>query len=403
MHLDPVALQERKERILETQRRGIESLLKRHKVRLIRGTGQIMGVGQVEVRKETGDQEIVSWDRLIIATGSSPLEIAVFPFDGKRILSSDDALSLREIPRSLVIVGGGVIGCEFASIFSAMGVEVTIVEALDRLLPLPSVDEDSSKILQREFKKRKIKFILRHVVAGVDRSHDGLSIRLSPSPFVEREEKKAAATEGLAAEKILVCVGRRPNTAGIGLETLGVETDERGWIRANGQMRTSVENVFAIGDVLGPEKIMLAHVASHEGIIAAENAMGGSEEMDYKAVPSAIFTHPEVADVGLTEAQAREGGKEVRTESFLFRNIGKPQVIGEISGQVKIVSEVKGGRILGVHMVGPHVTDLISEGTLAVQTGCSVSDLARTVHPHPTLSEVMQEVSYKALDKGIHG
>ena len=169
------------------------------------------------------------------------------------------------------------------------------------------------------------------------------------------------------------------------------------------QMRTNVENIYAIGDVLGLGKVMLAHVASHEGIVAVENAMGGSEKMDYVAVPNAIFTSPEVACVGLTESQALQKGRDIRADTFLFRNIGKSQVIGEIAGQVKIVSEKASGRILGVHMIGPHVTDLISEGTLAIQTGCTVSQLTRTIHPHPTLSEIMQEVAYKALDKGIHG
>jgi dihydrolipoamide dehydrogenase len=403
IRFDMATLQERKERILETQRKGIEGLLRRHKIHLVRGEGRITGMGRLEVRGEEGETETLSWDRLIIATGSRPLNIPPFPFDGNHILSSDDALSLREVPHSLVIVGGGVIGCEFAFIFSALGAEVTVVEALNRLLPLPSVDEDSSKVLQREMKKHKIRFYVSHLVEKVERASDGLSIRLSLSPFGEKAEKTSDDPVILQAEKVLVCIGRVPNTGDIGLDTIGLETDEKGWIPADSRMATGLENVYAIGDVLGPDKVMLAHVASHEGIVAAENAMGNDQKMNYEAIPNAIFTTPEVASVGITETQAVEAGRDVRVDTFLFRNIGKSQVIGEIAGQVKLVSEKDSGRILGVHMVGPHVTDLIAEGTLAIQTGCSVSNLARTIHPHPTLSEVMQEVAYKALDRGIHG
>jgi len=399
--LDPAALQERKERILESQRRGIAGLLKKNKVRLVQGEARIEE-GRVLVVRSPEGEETLSWDRLIIATGSRPLQISAFPFDGRRILSSDDALSLKEIPRSLVIVGGGVIGCEFACIFSSFGTAVTVVEALARPLPLPSVDEDSSKILLREMKKRKIRFIARRVVARVEEADGGLAVQLGPSPFVP-DAGKAPADSVLTAEKLLVCVGRVPNTKGLGLAALGVETDGKGWIRVNDRMESSAAGVYAIGDVLGPERVMLAHVASHEGIVAAQNALGGSEVMDYGAVPGAIFTTPEVAGVGLTEKQASEDGWEVRSDTFLFRNIGKSQVIGEIAGQVKIVSERGTGRVLGVHMIGPRVTDLITEGVLAVQTECSVSDIARSIHPHPTLSEVMQEAAYKALDRGIHG
>jgi dihydrolipoamide dehydrogenase len=204
-------------------------------------------------------------------------------------------------------------------------------------------------------------------------------------------------------EKVLVCIGRKPNTANIGLEKLGVKTDEKGWIIADERMKTSIPGVYAIGDVLGPAKIMLAHVASKEGLIAAENAMGRNRTMDYNIVPGAIFTMPEVANVGLTEAQAKKKGHNVRTDTVLFRNVAKAQVIGELAGEVKIVSDTETGRILGVHMIGPHATDLIGEGTLAIQMGCTVKELAETIHAHPTLAEIMLEASYKALGKALHG
>jgi dihydrolipoamide dehydrogenase len=202
---------------------------------------------------------------------------------------------------------------------------------------------------------------------------------------------------------MLVCVGRKPNTSGIGLETIGLAPDEKGWIATNDRMETGVADVYAIGDVLGPEKIMLAHVASTEGQVAAENALGANRQMDYRVVPGAIFTTPEVANVGFSEAQARENGFDVRADSVLFRTLGKAQVIGEIAGQAKIVADRPSGKVLGVHIVGPHATDLIAEAALAMQMGGSVQDVAATIHAHPTLAEIMLEVSCKALDRSLHG
>jgi dihydrolipoamide dehydrogenase len=204
-------------------------------------------------------------------------------------------------------------------------------------------------------------------------------------------------------EQMLVCIGRTPNTADLGLETIGLKADPRGWIAANERMETEVPGVYAIGDVLGPAKIMLAHVASTEGQIAVENAMGGNRRMDYGVVPGAIFTTPEVANVGLSEAQARAEGYAVRADTVLFRTLGKAQVIGEIAGQAKLVADQNTGKILGVHIVGPHATDLIAEATLAMQMGGTVEDVAATIHAHPTLAEIMLEVSSKALDRALHG
>ena len=203
--------------------------------------------------------------------------------------------------------------------------------------------------------------------------------------------------------KVLVCVGRKANTEGMGLERVGVKTDERGWVVVDENLKTSVPDILAIGDVLGPARPMLAHVASKEGLTAAENAFGGEKSVNYHVVPGAVFTLPEVANVGLTEAQAEKKGVPVRADSVLFRSLGKAHVIGAIAGEVKIISNVETGRVLGVHIVGPHASDLIAEGTLAVQRGCTVQDLAETIHAHPTLPEIMMEVSLKAMDRSLHG
>lgn len=396
-------LMERKDKVLEDQRKGILNLLKHHRIRYLKGTGLVKAKGRVGVRLPDGGEEEVPWDKLILATGTTPLDLPSLPFDGERVLSSNHALCLSDVPASILIVGGGVIGCEFACMLAALGARVTIVEALSRLLPLPSVDEDCSKVLRREMKKRKISFLLDRVVEGVEQTDGELRVAIGPSPYKDNPAEKDKTPLFETVEKVLVCIGRAPNTTGLGLEALGVQVDKKGWVAANERMETRAANVYAIGDILGPSRIMLAHVASAEGLVAAENALGGSREMDYAAVPSAIFTSPEVANAGLTEAQAKEQGYQARSDSVLFRTLGKAQVIGEIAGQAKIVSERGSGRILGVHIIGPHATDLIAEGVLAIQQGAGVQDLAHTIHAHPTLSEIMLETSYKAIDRSLHG
>jgi len=401
--VDMTALMARKEKIVATQVRGIENLLKHNGVNHIRGMGTIKTHGAMNVETAEKGTVKVDWDALILSTGSEPLEIPVFPFDGQKVISSTDVLNLDTVPESMVIVGGGVIGCEFACILTDLGTRVTLVEALDRLLPLPSVDAGCSKVLQREMKKKKIKFMLDKTVTAVDTNHAKALVSIGPSPFAENLKEKDLQPLQIEADKVLVSIGRKSNAQGIGLEEIGLALDDKGWINADDHLKTPVENVFAIGDALGPDKVMLAHVASAEGIIAAENAMGGNRKMNYDAVPGAIFTSPEVADVGLTEDQAREEGLDIRADSVLFRTIGKSQVIGELAGEAKIVSDAQNGRVLGVHIIGPHATDLIAEGTLAVTTGCTVQDLAETIHAHPTLAEVTMETAFKAMGKALHG
>lgn len=403
VHPDMERLMSRKQNIIQSQIKGILGLFDRHKIRYLKGHGYIKDHKLTEIKLADGKTVEVPWDRLILATGSEPLDIPSFPFDGKMIISSNDALNLHEIPKSMLIVGGGVIGCEFASIFAALGSAVTVVEAMSRMLPLPSVDEDCSKTLQREMKKQRIKFIVDRTVEKAEVEGEKVRVTIGPSPFSQKPKEKDFAPLTVEVDKVLVCTGRSPNTADIGLEKLGIKMDDTGWIIADERMETGVPDVYAVGDVLGPSRVMLAHVASAEGLIAAENAMDRNRAMNYDVVPGAIFTMPEVANVGLTEAQAKEHGYNVRADSALFRTLGKAQVIGEIAGQAKIVSDAESGRILGVHIVGPHATDLIAEGTLAMQAGCTITELAETIHAHPTLSEIMLETAFKALDRPLHG
>jgi len=390
---------ERKARLLDVQRKGILGLLDHYSIRYVKGTGRIEGEGRVSATAEDGNVEEIEYDNLIIALGTSPLNILAFPTDGETILSSNDILCLEEVPQSILIVGGGVIGCEFAFILSALGSQVTLVEARDRLLPIPSVDENCSKLLLREMKKRKIKVHLGQTVQTVEQNGAGARIFIEPASLSTKTSRNAV----VEVEKMAVCIGRRSNADGLGLEKIGVRVDERGWIPVNDNLETSTPGVYAIGDILGPERIMLAHVASTEGEVAVDNIFGVQRQMQYDLVPSAIFTMPEIGNVGLTEAQAREKGLDFRTDTVLFRSLGKAQVIGEIAGEVKLISERTSGKILGVHIIGPHATDLLAEGVLALKKEATVRELAETIHAHPTLSEIMLEVAFKADDKAMHG
>ena len=397
-------LMARKRQVIEVQREGILKLFKHHRIRHLSGRGAIKGPNMAVVTLEDNKVLEVPWDRLILATGSQPLALKSLPYDHERVLDSNDALSPSAIPESLLIVGGGVIGCEFAFVYSSLGSRVTVVEALSRMLPLPSVDPDISKVIQREMKKRKIAFFLDRVAEKIEPVED--HIRVTIRPFSRGSEKREKDTEKaltVDVDKVLVCVGRRPKTTHLGFEETGIKMDPKGWVQVNDQMETSVTHIYAIGDMLGPSRPMLAHMASAEGLIAAENAMGESRTISYDVVPGVVFTSPEVADVGMTEIQAKEAGYIVRSETVLFRNLGKAQITGHIAGQAKIIWDDASDRVLGVHLVGPRASDLIAEGALAIRKGTTVKDLAETIHAHPTLAEIMAEVAHKALGKPIHG
>ncbi len=401
INFDINALMLRKDKVIESQRIGIEALLKKSGVTLLRGTGYIKGKGHINVVLNNGGTEEVYFDKLILATGTKPLNMQAFPFDHKKILSSNDLLRIDTIPESITIVGGGVIGCEFAFILSSLGSKVIVVEAMSRLLPLPSVDENCSKILLREMKKKKIKVLTDRVVEKAEVNEEKLLLTIVKSPFLNND--KEIAQQVIETEKMAVCVGRTPLASEIGLENIGLKTDERGWIRVNERLETEIEGVYAIGDILGPSKVMLAHVASHEGMTAVDNIIGKINNMQYDAIPGAIFTSPEIGNVGLSEVQALEDGFDAKSFSVNFRTLGKAQAIGEIAGEAKVIIENKTERILGVHIIGPHATDLIAEGTLAVNKKLTISDLANTIHAHPTLAEIMSEVALKASGTPLHG
>lgn len=384
---DMPAILARKNKVVGILRGGLEKTCARLKVNLLQGRGEVVHAGLVRVHGQDGSIRELEGDRVVIATGSRCLDLPDLPVDHKRIINSDDALELAAVPGRLVVAGGGVIGCELAFIFQALGSAVTVVEGLDRILPVPSIDADLSKLIQREMKKRRIGCELARTVRGVDASGPTLRVTLGPSPFVKEAVIPERGETVLEADMVLVAVGRAPNTEALGLSLAGVEMDRRGWIKVNRRMETSVPGIYAIGDVLGPERIMLAHVAAMEGMVAARNCLGGAEEMDYSAVPAAVFTTPEVATVGLTEAQAREKGLNVVCVQSQFRELGKAQAMGELAGLFKLVTDADTGRLLGAHLAGAHVSDIIAEPTLALTLKATAKDLAGAVHAHPTLAE----------------
>ena len=381
---DMSAIVARKRKVTATLQTGLEKTAAQLKVRVVRGDAEFVGAGLVRVASVDGSLEIAG-DRVILATGSSPLPS--LPVDHRLVLSSDDALELQTVPEHLVVVGGGVIGCELAFIYRAFGAKVTVIEGQGRLLPLPSVDGEISRLLLREMKKKGIAVELSHTVSRVTPCDGGAAVEIAPFPT------GAGDSRVLNASAVCVTVGRVPNTAG--LAEAGIALDQRGWIVVDDTLETSVPGVYAIGDVTGPRRIMLAHMAAAEAHTAVHNILHPEKKkvQSYTVVPSAIFTSPEIGDVGLTEEQAREQGIAARSAVFQFRELGKAQAMGALSGLFKIVAEEGTGKLLGVHIAGAHASDLIAEATFALQKGCSARDLFETIHAHPTLSEGLYEAA----------
>ncbi|HXX58650.1 MAG TPA: dihydrolipoyl dehydrogenase [Thermodesulfovibrionales bacterium] len=378
-------IMERKNKVVSIQIRGIRSLFKSWGITLIEGTGTLLSPGEIAVERKAGTRETVGADKVIIATGSRPAPMADFPFDGRRILSSDDAVAMQEIPKSMLIIGAGVIGSEFACIFRELGTDVIMVEMLPRAVA--TEDVEISETLEREFKKKKIRLLTGLSVAKFEERADGLHAFLADGSEI-------------ATEKILVSIGRSLNSEGIGLEGIGVETGRRGEIIVDERMETRVRNIFAVGDVVGG--MLLAHKASQEGMVAASNACGIEAKIDYSVIPSAIFTSPEIASVGVREHEAVEKGMKIRTGHFEYRGLGKAHVIGEISGFFKIIADAETDRIIGAHIIGAHASDLIHEAALAMKAGLKAKDIAGMVHAHPTLSEGIREAAEDVHGEAIH-
>ncbi|WML47580.1 dihydrolipoyl dehydrogenase [Neobacillus sp. PS3-34] len=390
-------VQERKNKIVDQLHKGVQHLMKQGKIDVFEGTGRILGrfifspmPGTISVEMNNGDEnEMLIPKNVIVATGSRPRTLPGLEIDGDKVLTSDEALAMESLPSSIIIVGGGVIGIEWASMLSDFGVDVTVIEYADRIIP--TEDAEISKEMQRLMKKKGIKIVTGAKVLP-ETLTKGEAVTISA-------EVKGAAKE-FSAEKILVSVGRQANVEGIGLDNTEIQV-ERGFILTNEFFQTKESHIYAIGDVIGG--LQLAHVASHEGITAVEHIAGQNPSpMDYKLVSKCIYSSPEVANVGYTEDEAKEKGFKVKTGKFSFRAIGKALVFGESDGFVKIIADEETDDILGVHMIGPHVTDMISEAGLAMVLDATPWEVSHTIHPHPTLSEAIGEAALAVYGKAIH-
>jgi dihydrolipoamide dehydrogenase len=379
--LDFSKVQARKEEITAQLFKGVQHLMKKGKIDVYDGKGSILQEKDVLVELNNDEGEIIISPRnILIATGSRPRTLPGLEADGSYVMTSDEALKMETLPNSIIIVGGGVIGMEWASMLVDFGLQVTVLEYADRILP--TEDLDVSKEIQRLMKKKGVKIVTSaKVLPETLEKGDGVSIKA---------EHKGKETS-FSSDKLLVSVGRMPNTEGIGLEKTTIDFD-RGFIKTNEFYQTNEPNIYAIGDVIGG--LQLAHVASHEGIIAIEHMAGENPvPLDHTLVSKCVYSSPEVASVGITEVEAKEKGYQVKTGKFSFRAIGKALVFGESDGFVKLVVEEGTNKLLGAHMVGPHVTDMITEVGLARVLNATAMDIAHTIHPHPTLAEAIGEAA----------
>ncbi|MCY7964344.1 dihydrolipoyl dehydrogenase [Bacillus inaquosorum] len=391
-------VQQRKQAVVDKLAAGVNHLMKKGKIDVYNGYGRILGPsifspmpGTISVERGNGEEnDMLIPKQVIIATGSRPRMLPGLEADGKHVLTSDEALQMEELPKSIIIVGGGVIGIEWASMLHDFGVKVTVIEYADRILP--TEDQDISKEMESLLKKKGIQFVTGTKVLPdtMAKTSDDISI----------QAEKDGETVTYSAEKMLVSIGRQANIEGIGIENTDIVT-ENGVISVNENCQTKESHIYAIGDVIGG--LQLAHVASHEGIIAVEHFAGlNPHPLDPTLVPKCIYSSPEAASVGLTEEEAKENGHNVKIGKFPFMAIGKALVYGESDGFVKIVADRDTDDILGVHMIGPHVTDMISEAGLAKVLDATPWEVGQTIHPHPTLSEAIGEAALAADGKAIH-
>ena len=361
---------------------GVEQLMKSNKISVHRDSGRILSPHLVKVN----DEEIAT-KKLIIATGSESTLLPIPGLDLPGVLTTDDILELKELPKSLVVIGGSHVGAEFATIFNGLGAKVTIVKR--RPLLLEPIDEEIGRRFAQTLPRQGIEVKIGAAVKAIRREESVLKV-VWDTPEGE---------QGVEGQMVLMATGRAPYTEGLGLSELGIKMDDRA-IVVNERLETNVEDVYAVGDVLG--KSMLAHVASYEGEVAVENALGRSRQADYRAVPSCVFTQPEIAGVGITEKAAKESGIPHKVSKFPFAACGRAVTMGETMGMVKMICDAENGRVLGMHIMGPHASDLIAEGVLAIQLGATAKDIAHTIHAHPTLPEAVREAAMGQLEGSIH-
>jgi dihydrolipoamide dehydrogenase len=371
--------------------KGLEGLLKTRKVEIIRGFGRLVRPGEISVSTNPGDdpqspgQVVVQAKSIILATGSRPAKPAMFPWDNPRVFTTNQATQAGNLPSSIIIVGGGVIGCEFATIYSELGIKTTLVEMLDRLAA--NMDAEVSKAVARSLAQRGVEVLTDKKIAAMTASSSGVTAQLESG-------------ESLQADAALIAVGRRPNVEGIGLDAVGVAVED-GVVKVDDRCRTNVEGIYAVGDLAC--KMQYAHLAMRMGIVAADNATGNPASDDRTVVPMGLYTHPEIASVGLGQEAAAAKCPAIRISRFSHRALGMAQAYGEIEGMVKLMGDPDGGKILGGLVIGPHATDVIQEISLAMRQGLSVEQVAQTIHPHPTFTEAIGESAESWLGLPLHG
>ena len=369
--------------------KGVGFLMRKNSIAVFMGEARLTNPTTVTVRDKDGKTTELTTKNIIVATGASAAVPGGWTVDGEKVVTYLEAILQEKLPKSVIVIGSGAIGVEFSTVWNSYGVDVTVVEMLPRLVPLE--DEEVSKELKKEFEKRGIKCMVGTKVEGVEATQTGVKVKVSA------EGKETA----LEADQALVAIGFRPNSKGLGLEEAGVKVNERGFVEIDEKMQTNVPSIWAIGDVTG--KLMLAHVGSAMGIVAAENiASAETITLDYEMMPRATFSHPQIASFGLTEVQAKERGYDIKIGRFPFQPNGKALGLGDYAGWVKIVTDAKYGEILGAHMIGPEVTELLPELTLARMMELTPHEIARNVHSHPTLSEVLMEAAHAAEGSPIH-
>ncbi|MEO1814374.1 MAG: dihydrolipoyl dehydrogenase [Acetobacterium sp.] len=375
---------ERKDKLVSGLVKGIEFLFESNGVNLVRGSGKMIDSKTVEVKRNDGAVETLVSDKILLATGSVPICPEMFHYDGKKVITSTEALALKTPPKSMIVVGGGVIGCELGQFFSRLGTQITIVEMADQILI--SEDESVAKQLLRQFKREKIKVLTANGVADVNVQDSGVEVTLTNGKTLE-------------AEMMLLSIGRSSFSKGLNLEAVGIIVDQKGHIPVDDRLETSVKGIYAVGDLINTP--YLAHVASKEGIIAAENMLGENKTGVHKAIPRCVYTQPQVAAVGVTEKEAQQRGIPYKIGSFDFRSLGKAQIIAKIQGQIKIIVDEK-DVIIGASIVGPEATELLTELTMAVHLGLTAEVLGDVIHPHPTLSEAIMEALHDVHGKSIN-
>lgn len=375
------AMMARKDKVVKDLTGGVAYLFKKNKVTPFVGKGRVLSPNQVQVTADDGSTQVLEAKNIMLATGSAVNELPSVPFDGKRVISSTEALNLPEVPKHLIVIGGGVIGLELGSVWLRLGAKVTVLEYFDRLCPV--MDAQLTKRMQTVLGKQGMEFQLQVKVTGGEVS--GKSVKIT---YEDQNDKQTKSIEG---DYVLVATGRRPYSDGLGLEELGIEKDKRGFVLVNDHLQTKYPNIYAIGDLIpGP---MLAHKAEEEGVAVAEIIAGHAGHVNYETVPNVVYTWPELASVGSTEEQLKEKGIEYKAGSFMFTANGRAKAMASTDGMVKVLADAKTDRLLGVHILGPRASDMIAEAVVAMEFGGSAEDLARSFHAHPTLAEALREAA----------